>query len=379
MAISIEHAELGQEVFASQDPLRLGVVGVGDVAQRDYLPEIDRLKPEAVVVAVAAAAEERGRETARRLAIPRWYVGYEGLIADEEVECVIDLAPAPLHEEVNGAAIEAGKALHSEKPLALTAAAARSLGAAADTRGLSLTAAPSVLVFPQVKMVGSLLRSGGLGTPVAASGAAFGGVPPWEGFASDPTPYFAEGVGPLVDLGVYPLHALTGLLGPVRRVAALGRRTREAFEVLDGPGRGTRVPVAEDDVAQLVLELGGGVLASVHVNFATAPSSAPELEILGDAGGVACSLLDPASPVRSGGGDGWTELPVPAERTAGPDHILGIRHLVRCVRGLERPLLTAGHAAHVLDVIEAARQSTAEGRIVNVPDTGWTPVTSEEG
>jgi predicted dehydrogenase len=361
MAISIEHVELGQEDPMTQEPLRLGVVGVGDVAQRDYLPEIDRLKPEAVVVAVAAASEERGRETARRLAIPRWYVGYEGLVADDEVECVVDLAPAPLHEEVNGAAIEAAKALHSEKPLALTAEAARSLGAAAAARGLAVTAAPSVLVFPQVRLVGSLVRSGSLGSPIAASGAAFGGVPPWEGFASDPTPYFAEGVGPLVDLGVYPLHALTGLLGPVRRVAALGRRTREAFEVLDGPARGTRVPVAEDDVAQLMLELDLGVLASVHVNFATAPSSAPEMEILGDSGGLACSLLDPASPVRSDAGDGWTELPVPAERTAGPDHILGIRHLVRCIRGLERPLLTAAHAAHVLDVIEAARGGSEGG------------------
>lgn len=363
----------------SQEPLRLGVVGVGDVAQRDYLPEIERLKPEAIVVAVAAASEERGRETARRLAIPRWYVGYEGLMADDEVECVVDLTPAPLHEEVNGAAIEAGKALHSEKPLALTAQAARSLGAAAAARGLALTAAPSVLVFPQLRLVGSLVRSGSLGNPVAASGSAFGGVPPWEGFASDPTPYFAEGVGPLVDLGVYPLHALTGLLGPVRRIAALGRRTREAFEVIDGPAQGKRVPVAENDVTQLLLELDGGVLGSVHVNFATAPSSAPEMEILGDSGGVACSLLDPASPVHFEGEDGWTELPVAAERTAGPDHILGVRHLVRCVRGLERPVLTAEHTAHVLDVIEAARRSTAEGRIVDVPDAGWAPVTSEEG
>jgi predicted dehydrogenase len=346
------------------------VVGVGDVAQRDYLPEIGRLEPDAVVVAVAGAREERARETADRLGLKKWYVGYEGLVGDDEVECVVDLTPAALHEEVNAAAIEAGKPLYSEKPLALTAVAARSLGAAAASRGVALAAAPSVLVFPQVQMVGSVLTSGALGTPVAASGTAFGGVPPWEGFASDPTPYFAEGIGPLVDLGVYPLHALTGLLGPVRRVAALGHRTRDAFEVLDGPARGTRVPVAEDDVAQLLLELEGGVLASVHVNFASAASSGPELEILGDAGGVTCSLLDPSAPVRSNSGGGWTETAVPAERTAGPDHVLGIRHLVRCARGLERPLLTAEHAAHVLDVIEAARRSTAEGRIVDVPDSG---------
>ncbi len=148
--------------------------------------------------------------------------------------------------------------------------------------------------------------------------------------------------------------------------------SRESFEVVDGPALGTRVPVASDDISLLTLELENAVLASVHASFASAASGAPELEVLCDAGAIACSLLDPSAPIRVNEGNGWTELVVPAERATGPDHILGVRHFVRCVGGRERPLLTADHAAHVLDVIEAARLSNAEGRVVDVPG-GWRP------
>jgi predicted dehydrogenase len=357
----------------TEGPLQLGVIGVGDVAQRDYLPEVGRLEPEAVVVAVAGAGEERARSTARRFEIPAWHVGYRSLLADERVEAVVDLTPAQLHEEINAAAIEAGKPVYSEKPVALTAASARSLGAAAAARGVVLAAAPSVRIFPQVQLVNETLSSGRLGSPVAASGAVFGGVPPWEGYASDPTPYFAEEIGPLVDIGVYPLHALTALLGPARRVSATGRRTRESFQVLEGPARGARVRVASADLWILTVEHDDGVIASVHASFASAPSSGPELEVLCEAGGVACSLLDAGAPIRVNDGEGWTELTVPAERTSGPDHILGVRHFVRSVRAREEPMLGADHAAHVLDVIESARRANVEDRAVDVPDQGWSP------
>jgi predicted dehydrogenase len=353
--------------------LRLGVIGVGDVAQRDYLPEIHRLAPEAVVVGVAGARAPRARETAERLGVAAWHVGYRALLEDEGVEALVDLTQAQLHEEVNAAAIEAGLPVYSEKPLALAASGARALGAAAAARGVVLAAAPSVLVFPQVRLVAAELRSGRLGRPVAASAAVFGGVPPWEGYASDPTPYFADEIGPLVDLGVYPLHALTALLGPVRRVSAMSARTRDRFEVADGLAAGTVVPVEAPDLSTLLLEHEGGAVATMHASFASAASSAPELEVLCEGGAVACSLLDPAAPVRVDRGGGWSETAVGAERTSGPDHVLGVRHFVRCVRGTEEPLLTPEHAAHVLDVIEAARRSVADRRAIDVPDEGWSP------
>ena len=115
------------------DALRLGVIGVGDVAQRDYLPEIGRLEPEAVVVAVAGAGEQRVREVAERLGVDA-HVGYASLLGDDDVDAVLNLTPAQLHEEVNAAAIGAGKHIYSEKPLAMTADAARALGERAAER-----------------------------------------------------------------------------------------------------------------------------------------------------------------------------------------------------------------------------------------------------
>jgi predicted dehydrogenase len=354
------------------EPVRLGVIGVGDVAQRDYLPEIGRLEPDAVVVAVAGASAERVHDIAAGLGVPA-YVGYASLLADGEVDAVLNLTPGQMHEEINAAALTAGKHAYSEKPLAMTAAAARSLGAMAAARGLVLTAAPSVLVYPQIEIVGAQLASGALGPAVACSSAMFGGVPPWEGFMSDPTSYFAKGIGPLVDIGVYPLHALTGLLGPVRTVSAAGRRTRGSFDVLEGPARGRRIPVEEDDLSIVTLTLADGVLGTVQSSFASAPGADPELQILCERGAVACSLFDPTAPVRVSDGSDWRDLPVPAERSDGPDHVLGVRHLVRCIQGGARPILTADHAAHVLDVIEAARRSRTEERSVQIADQTWTP------
>jgi predicted dehydrogenase len=346
------------------DAIRLGVIGVGDVAQRDYLPEIGRIEPDAEVVAVAGATEERVGDVADRLGVAA-HVGYASLLADD-VDAVLNLTPANLHGEINAAAIDAGKHVYSEKPVAMTAETARALGARARERHLVLAAAPSVLLYPQVQIVREQLGLGNLGDPVAASSAVFGGVPPWEGFASDPSPYFEEGIGPLVDIGVYPLHALTGLLGSVRRVAALGNRTRDAFVVRDGPAEGLRVPVDEDDVSLLLVEFASDVLATVHSTFASVPGSVPELEVLGDRGAVACSLLDPTAPVRVSDGADWTELPVPAERSDGPDHVLGVRHFVRAIARDEPMILTVEHAVHVLDVIEAARTSAREHRFVDV-------------
>ena len=347
--------------------MRLGVIGVGDVAQRDYLPEIGRLHDLAEVVAVAAAREERARETAERLGIPAWAVGFEPLLAMPEVDAVLNLTPLQLHAAVTEAAIEAGKHVYSEKPLALTAAEARRLGDLARRRGLILVAAPSVLLFPQVQCVQAIVASGKLGRVVSARGTAFGGVPPWDGYSSDPTPFFSTEGGPLVDIAVYPLHAITGLLGRVAWVAAASVRTRTGFEPTDGPAAGTWVPVSSDDDWHLLLGLAGGVLATVQASFATVAGLGPELEILGDRGGVACSLLDVGGPVQVTTGAGWSQRLVPHEREAGPDHVLGVRHLVECVLGVTASILTPDHAVHVLDVLEAARRSVQSGRRVEVP------------
>src|SRR3954451_21541768 len=87
----------------------------------------------------------------------------------------------------------------------------------------------------------------------AALGRGFGGVPPWSGYPSDPSPFFAAGGGPLADMGVYPLHAITGILGPARRVSAFASHVQEDFVVQDGALTGQRIPIEVEDNWMLLL------------------------------------------------------------------------------------------------------------------------------
>jgi predicted dehydrogenase len=346
--------------------LRLAVVGVGDVAQRDYLPEAHRLAEIAQLAVVCSRHEHRARSVAEQYAVPRWTTDYREAI-ESDVDAVVNLTPLAVHHEINRAALERGRHVYTEKPLAASAGEARELRDLAARLGLVLVCAPSVLLFPQVRYVQELLASGRLGIIRSARAHANGGVPPWAGYASDPSPFFSAAGGPLVDMGVYPLHVLTGLLGPVGKVAALARRTRDSFVIDDGPLRGKVVPVDCEDHWQLIADLPDCV-ASVEATFATAESAAPECELRSEGGAVAFSLLDVAAPVRvlEPGAGTWADVTIAHERASGPDHILGVIHMIECIAGARRPLASADHAVHVLDVIEAARRAAVSGEPVKV-------------
>jgi predicted dehydrogenase len=346
-------------------PLRLAVIGVGDVAQRDYLPEFGRIADRAVISVVCGRGEERAAEVAARFGVPRWSTDYREVVSAEDVDAVVNLTPIPAHREITLAALQAGRHVYSEKPLASTAAEAQELHDEAERQGVVLVAAPSLMLFPQLLRVREIVASGELGPILAARAHAIAGPPPWAGYDSDPTPFFSAEGGPLVDMAVYPLHALTGLLGHVTAVSALASRARDSFVVAEGPYAGERIPVASDDSWQLLLRIGS-CLASVEANFSTVPSPAPECELRGELGGVAFSLLDVSAPISVLRSEEWVEEPVEHEREAGPDHILGVEHLLACVSSGERPVAGAEHAVHVIDVMEAARQSIAEERTVAV-------------
>jgi predicted dehydrogenase len=352
--------------------LKLALLGCGDVALRDYLPEFHRIADRADLVAVCGRGEARARETAARFGIPAWYTDAARMYAEVEIDAVVNLTPIQAHAETTLAALAAGKHVYSEKPAAGSVAEGERLRDEAARRGLTLVCAPSVLLFPQVVRARELLAEGVVGPVHAALGRGYGGVPPWSGYPSDPSQFFAEGGGPLADMGVYPLHALTGLLGPVRRASAFAARAQESFTVGDGPHVGLRVPIEVADNWHLLLDFGGDKLASVTANNVAQASRAPQLELFGLRGTLALDLLDVSAPVEvHEPATGWRSEPVAHARASGPDHILGVEHLVECVASGRQPIASIDHAIHVLAVLEAAAESAATGRAVAV-DRGLT-------
>jgi predicted dehydrogenase len=360
--------------------LRLAMVGVGDVAQRDYLPELWRLGDRVALTVACSRGVDRARNVADRYAIPRWTTSYQEAVSADDVDAVLNLTPFSLHTEVTLAALAAGKHVYSEKPLARTSAEAAVIAEQAERSRCVVVAAPCVLLFPQVRRAKEIVASGEVGRVFTARGHGQGGVPPWDGYLSDPSPYFARDGGPLRDMAVYPLHALTGLLAPVREVCAFSAKSRDNFDVVEGSHAGRSVPVEAADTWHLALRLEDGTLASVEANNSASDAIAPELELRGERGALGISLLDVSERVRLRvDGEDRSEA-VPHDRSAGPDHVLGVEHLADCIdEGLE-PVASVAHAQHVIEVLEAAVLSAREGRSVAVvSDLRATAATSDRG
>ena len=353
-----------------QEIVKLALLGCGDVAQRDYLPEMHRLAGRAEIVAVCGRTPERARDVATRYAIPAWYDNVDRMLNESHAHAVVNLTPIQTHTETTLAALAAGKHVYSEKPVATTLADARRIRDEAAGRGLTLVCAPSVLLFPQVRFAWELVQSGMIGTVNAALGRGYGGVPPWEGYPSDPSPFFARGGGPLADMGVYPLHAITGIMGPAKRVSAFAAQAREDFVIADGPFVGQRVPIEVEDNWHLLLDFGDGRLASVTANNVARDSRAPQMELFGLDGTISVDLLDVSAPVETLlPGEDWTLQHLPHERSGGPDHLLGVEHLVACLTTGARPIASIDHAIHVIEILEAAAHSAATGQAVNLTTT----------
>jgi predicted dehydrogenase len=292
------------------------------------------------------------------------------MLAESDADAVVNLTPIQAHAGTTLAALQAGKHVYSEKPAATSLADARRLRDEATRRGLTFVAAPSVMLFPQVRFAQELVQRGAIGQVNAALGRGYGGVPPWGGYPSDPSPFFARGGGPLADMGVYPLHAITGILGPVRRVSAFASQIQDSFLVEDGTFAGKRIPVEVEDNWHLLLDFGDGRIASVTANNVARDSRAPQMELFGLDGTIAVDLLDVSAPVETLlPGEGWQEQQLPHQRDAGPDHLLGVEHLIDCITGGSPPIASIDHAIHVIEILEAAATSSRTGKAVELEST----------
>ncbi len=195
--------------------LRIGIVGCGSISAA-YL----RNAPLFRGVAVTACADINTEAAARRAAeYGLRQLGVDSLIADPDVDLVLNLTVPAAHFDISMAALAAGKHVFTEKPLAVTAALGRELVAAAKARGLALGSAPDTFLGAAGRLARQMMEDGRIGTPVTGTAFMLGrGMEHWH---PDPGFYYQPGAGPVMDMGPYYLTTLVILLGPVRRVQAV--------------------------------------------------------------------------------------------------------------------------------------------------------------
>ncbi len=343
--------------------VKVGVVGCGNISSV-YLRDFKWLD----ILDIAACADlipERAQARATEFGVPR-ACSVQDLLADPAIEIVLNLTIPIAHAEVGLAALQAGKSVYNEKPLAISREDGRKMLELARAKGLLVGCAPDTFMGAGLQTCRKLIDEGAIGTPVAATAFMMGhGHESWH---PDPEFYYKTGGGPMFDMGPYYLTALVSLIGPVRRVTGSTRITFPERTITSQPKRGTVIKVDVPTHVAGVMDFENGAIGSIITSFDVWNHRLPHIEIYGTEGSL--GVPDPngfGGPVllRKPGEKEWAPVPLShlySEQSRG----LGVADMAYALR-TGRPQRASGALAfHVLDIMHAFHDAAREGRHIEL-------------
>ena len=320
------------------------------------------------VVACSDLVLERAEQQAEAFGVPKACTPEE-LLDDEEVEIVLNLTVPVVHAEVSLAALEAGKHVYTEKPLAVSLEDGHRMLEVAGEKNLLIGCAPDTFLGGGLQTCRRVVDEGIIGDPVAVTAFMLNHGP--EDWHPNPDFFYQPGAGPMFDLGPYYLSSLATLVGPVRRVTASARVTFPERMITSQPHAGTSITVNTPTHVAGVMDFEGGVVGTLVTSFDVWSENQSRIDLYGTEGTL--SLPDPNTfdgPVwlwRSDE-DGWTEIPLTHPYT-GNSRGLGLADMARALRTGRQPRASGELGMHVLDVIHAFLASSERGEHVEVGST----------
>jgi len=347
------------------EQVKVGVIGAGKIfpayvagCRAFSILELD---------AVADVDTARAAQQAAEHGVPR-ALSVDALLADPAIQIVVNLTVPKVHAAVSLAAIAAGKHVYSEKPLAITRADGQQFLHAAAAQGVRVGCAPDTFLGGGQQTCRKLIDDGWIGEPVAAVAFMTGHGP--EGWHPNPDFFYQVGGGPLLDMAPYYLTSLVNLLGPVRRVAGSSRISFPERVATSPEHFGRRLPVEVSTHVAALLDFAAGPIATLITSFDVWHASLPRIEIYGSAGTL--SVPDPnifggVVRVRRAGAAEWSDVPLLFDDTVGRG--IGVADLAYAISSGRPQRASAELAFHVLDVMTAVEESSAEARHVLLGST----------
>lgn len=356
--------------------VKVGVVGCGNISGI-YLKN-SRLLTDIEVAAVSDIDMLRAQAKAAEYGIPK-VLTVPDLMADPEIQIVLNLTVPKAHAEVALAALEAGKNVYNEKPLAIQRDDAQKMLELARVKGLLVGGAPDTFLGAGLQTCRQLIDEGAIGTPAAATAFMIGhGHESWH---PDPEFYYQVGGGPMFDMGPYYLTALVALLGPARRVTGSASISFPERTITSKPKFGTTIKVETPTHIAGVIDFAGGAIGTIIMSFDVWTANVPRLEIYGSDGSL--SVPDPntfGGPVQLWRQETrqWEDVPLTnefAENWRG----LGVADMARSLRDKHTHRASGDLAYHVLDIMHAIHDASREGRHVELASTCERPARMRAG
>lgn len=337
--------------MTDSDPIRVGIIGAGAISQIVHLP-IFVERPDVEVVALADRDPHKADTLSRRYSVPI-VVETDELLQLEELDAVVVCTPNNLHEEMTVAALEAGKHVLVERPIAATAAGAARVVEAAEKSGRVLSVGLPHRFRPEVIALRSFVLGEELGDLHAVRGSWLTRAIPAARISWRHDPASAGG-GALVDLGIPALDLCMWTVDfpRVRRLACLLGAEEGEVE------HSATVLLQTEDGVAMTLEVSNRLFAAedryfVRVMGAEGSGSLPPLEVFKQVGGRPMEVT-PRQPRPRGGENPYTN----AYRRLLDD-------FVRQMTGL-RDVSVPSEQVGLMALIEAAYRSAEEGREIEL-------------
>ncbi|MCW8129089.1 MAG: Gfo/Idh/MocA family oxidoreductase [Planctomycetota bacterium] len=344
--------------------VKIGIVGCGNIS-RAYLMTAQSF-PILEVAAVADIDLKRAQARADEYFVPKACT-VKDLLADPEIEIVVNLTIPAAHAEVALQAIKAKKHFFNEKPFAVKLADGQKMVAEAKKAKVRTGCAPGTFLGGGLQTCRKLIDEGAIGQPLSAT--AFMMSPGHESWHPDPEFYYKVGGGPMFDMGPYYLTALLNMLGPARRVAGSATIQRPERTITSEPKKGTTIKVETPDHVTGIVEFKSGAVATMVTSFAVWHANLPRIEVYGTEGTL--SMPDPNSlggPVklRKAGEKEWQEVKLTHGHDGGGKWGIGVVDMAYAIRSGRPHRATGENALHVLEIMHAFLGSGKKGAFVKI-------------
>ncbi|MHA6485476.1 Gfo/Idh/MocA family protein [Paenibacillus sp. strain BS8-2] len=345
------------------DKIKAGIIGTGNISGIYFE---NGSKFDALEIAACADLDvDRAIAKGEQYGVKGYSV--DDMLADPEIDMIINLTIPQAHAAVNLRALEAGKHAYVEKPFAVTREEAKEVLELAARKGLYVGSAPDTFLGGGIQTCIKLIEDGWIGTPIGATAFMVGGG--HENWHPSPEFYYQKGGGPMFDMGPYYLTALVAMLGPMTRVTGSARASYPERTITSQPKYGQKVQVEVPTHIAGVMDFASGAIGTILTSFdAKGGSTLPRIEVYGSGGTLV--VPDPNNfggeiRICRAGSREWSTIPLThgyAENARG----VGAADMAKAIQNGRAHRANGELAYHVLEAMHGFHDASEQGKHYNM-------------
>ncbi|WP_337267359.1 Gfo/Idh/MocA family protein [Oryzifoliimicrobium ureilyticus] len=260
--------------------LGVGIIGCGNISTTYF--SLSPLFKGIKVLACADLNADMAKQRAEEFGVKAQSI--DELLANSELDVIVNLTVPAAHYAVSKSILEAGKHVYSEKPLVLSLEEGEELRRIGREKRLFIGCAPDTFLGGAHQLARKYIDEGGVGR--ITSGTCHVMSPGMEMWHPNPGFFFLQGGGPILDLGPYYVANLINLIGPVKRVGALTSMANPTRTITSQPLAGTIIPVETPTTIHALLEFVSGATVTLSASWDVWSHRHANMELYGTEGSI---------------------------------------------------------------------------------------------